>query len=184
MAVSSHQTAPAGPCIQPESLQLWGKDRTLGEVNNSMVRISTSQAAGRRSTDHRFLTERRNRKQHNKASGRGADSWVCRAERKPSPVHTSFMTEAEKPGRARSCLASQTRSLRVLTRLRMRASVLRLPRVINQEFKAPSTVLGTRLVLSDADSPAHPFSKLNRDQKKACTGSTEGCAQRRDTTQT
>ena len=109
---------------------------------------------------------------------------MCRAERTPAPVHTSFITEAERPERARSCLASQTWSLRVLTRLRMTASVLRLPRVIKQEFKAPSTVLGTQLVLSNADSPVHPFSKLNRDQRKACTGSTEECAQRRDTTQT
>ena len=183
LAVSSHQTAPAGPCIPPESLQLWGKDRTLGEVNNSMVRISTSQAAGRQSTDHCFLTERQNRNQHIRASGRGEAAGCAglRGHRRP---FTLPLSRKQRPERARSCLASQTWSLRVLTRLRMTASVLRLPRVIKQEFKAPSTLLGTQLVLSDAASPVHPFSKLNRDQRNARTGSTERCAQRRDTTQT
>lgn len=39
LAASSRRTAPANPCTLPESLRLWGKDRTLGEVNNIMIRI-------------------------------------------------------------------------------------------------------------------------------------------------
>ena len=115
-AVSSRQTARAGPCIRPGSLQLWGTGRTLGEARTAWLASAPPdklQAGGLQIT---VSWQGQNRDQYYKAAGSGtAELGLQVWEKAITNAHFFHKGSRETWVSAKLPSRSQTQLLSVLT---------------------------------------------------------------------